>query len=57
MKWLNGEKEREGEEKKEDREVVVVVAGLSRESLNQETKERGREMSFFLHELLITIQR
>jgi len=52
---MNGEKEREGEERKEGGEVV---AGLSRgESLNQETKERGREMSFFLHELLITIQR
>ena len=33
---MNGEKEREGEERKESGEVV---AGLSRESLNQETKE------------------
>jgi len=45
-------KEREGEEKKEDREVVAVVAvvaGLSRESLARETKGGGREMYPFLH--------
>ena len=36
-----GEKEREGEEKKEDREVVVVVAGFSRESLAHQTREEG----------------
>jgi len=40
VKWLNGEK-REGEEKKEDREVVAVVAGLSCESLAHQTREDG----------------
>ena len=37
MKWLNGKGEG-GREKKEDREVVAVVVGLSRESLARETK-------------------
>jgi len=59
VKWLNGEKEREGEEKKEDREVVVVVAGLSRESLGRQTKEEGGRciLSCTFKELLITTYR
>ena len=59
MKWLSGEKGREGEERKEDREVVVVVAGLLRESLGRQTREEGGRciLSCRFKELLITTYR
>ena len=52
---MKGEKEREGEERKEGRDVVAVITGLS--SPVRETKGGGKEISPFLHVLLISIRR
>ena len=54
---MKGEKEREGEERKEGRDVVAVITGLSRASPVRETKGGGKEISPFLHVLLISIRR
>jgi len=42
---VKGEKEREGEERKEGRDVVAVITGLSRASPVCESKGGGKEIS------------
>jgi len=46
VKWKNGEKEREGEERREAGRSSL--AGKSLESLPRETKGGGRELSSLL---------